>query len=75
MSSTVEKKTLVRLLKTDIASWKQMAGGPNMDAFKFDPEEQDTEELERLGYYDNPTAWIAGVQVKALQAYLASIED
>ena len=75
MLVTVSREGLQDMLEQDIRSWHLVAGGPNMDAFKFDAETQDPAELKRLGYFDNPSAWIAGVQIKTLHAYVMELED
>ena len=68
------RERLISSIEQDILSWSRVGGGPNMDAFDFDPVTQDPEELKQLGYYDNPSAWMAGVQIKHLSELLQEIK-
>lgn len=72
----VKYEALKELLEENIEAWLQVAGGPNMDAFEFDPNVVDKSILDAKGYYSNRDAWIAGVQIKKLQKYLQEhLED
>jgi len=71
----VKYEELKELLEADLDAWMNVAGGPNFNAFEFDPNLVDLSELDRLGYYKNRDAWIAGVQVKKIQAYLQDTLD
>ena len=72
----VKYEALKELLEENIEAWLQVAGGPNMDAFEFDPNVVDKSVLDAKGYYSNRDAWIAGVQIKKLQKYLQEhLED
>ncbi len=65
----VNKEELIELLDANIEAWMHVDGGPNFDAFEFDPNLVDREVLDSLGYYSNRSAWISGVMVKKLQRY------
>lgn len=66
----VRYEDLKELLEADLEAWMNVGGGPNFNAFEFDPNLADMSQLDALGYYSNRDAWIAGVQVKKIQAYL-----
>lgn len=66
----VQYEELKKLLEDNVDAWMQVNGGPNMDAFEFDPNLVDTSILDSKGYYSNRDAWIAGVQIKKIQAYI-----
>jgi len=66
----VKQEELLSLLQEDLKAWMEVAGGPNLEAFEFDPNLADLQVLHSMGYYDNRDAWIAGVQVKKLRAYI-----
>lgn len=68
----VKKEELVALLKENLQAWASISGGPNMQAFEFDPNLADTEMLDSLGYYSNRDSWIAGVQIKKIKSYIES---
>ncbi len=68
----VSQEDLMALLEQDITSW-QTACNPIMEAYEFDPTNQDPTQLEL--YNQNTDDWIAGVQVKKLSEYLATIKD
>lgn len=69
----VKKEELLELLRDDIDAWMQVDGGPNFNAFEFDPNLVDGYMLDALGYYDNRDAWIAGVRIKKIQNYIDTV--
>tara|TARA_R110000868_G_scaffold92791_9_gene257394 strand:+ start:1480 stop:1734 length:255 start_codon:yes stop_codon:yes gene_type:complete len=72
----VKYEELKELLDTSVEAWMEVGGGPNMDAFEFDPNLVDLALLDNKGYYDNRDAWIAGVQIKKLVKYInENLED
>ena len=72
----VQYEQLKELLEDNLDAWMQINGGPNMDAFEFDPNMVDTSILDSKGYYTNRDSWIAGVQIKKIQKYLdQSLKD
>ncbi len=62
----VKQDELLSFIEKEIKAWELMGGGPNLNAFDFDPETVDLVELERLGYNSNREAWIAGMRIQAL---------
>lgn len=66
----VEYEKLKELIEANLEAWLEIGGGPNLDAFEFDPNLVDLSVLDAKGYYTNRDAWIAGVQIKKLQKYL-----
>lgn len=68
----VKYEELLELIESSIDAWMEVGGGPNMDAYDFDPNLVNLADLESKGYYTNRDAWIAGVQIKKLQSYLDS---
>jgi hypothetical protein len=75
MLIAIQKEDLVKFLKDEMKAWESVGGGPNINAFSFDPETTDPQELKRLGYYDNREAWIAGMRIKELRVYLDNLEE
>jgi len=71
----IQKEQLLNFLKIEQKAWELVGGGPNLNAFDFDPETVDHSEIERLGYYDNREAWIAGVRIKKIVEYMREIEE
>lgn len=71
----VSKEGLIRFLLDEVKAWEKVGGGPNLNAFEFDPENVDKAELERLGFYDNRESWVAGVRIKKLWEYIDEIKD
>lgn len=71
----VKKEELLDLLKGDIEAWAQVGGGPNYNAYEFDPNLADLEALDNMGYYSNRDSWIAGVQIKKLENYIHLIDN
>ena len=74
MIISVSKEELMGLLLKEIKAWESVGGGPNLQAFEFDPKTVDKEMLDRLGYYKNRESWIAGVRIKHLVEYLKEIQ-
>jgi len=68
----VRKEELLELLEQNLQAWENVAGGPNLHAYEFDPNIVDTSVLDDLGYFSNRDAWIAGVQIKKIKAYINS---
>jgi hypothetical protein len=66
----IKYEELRDVLEASLEAWMEIGGGPNMDAFDFDPNLVDLSTLDAKGYYTNREAWIAGVQVKRLQKYI-----
>ncbi len=71
----VSKEGLIGFLLDEIKAWERVGGGPNLDAFEFNPKDVDKAELERLGFYDNREAWLAGIRIKKLIEYIHEIKD
>lgn len=74
MIISVSKEELTSFLLKEIKAWESIGGGPNLQAFEFDPKTVDKELLDRLGYYKNRESWIAGVRIKHLVEYLKEIQ-
>lgn len=70
---TLPRKQLISLIENNIKAWYTIAGGPNLDAFEFSAHKADQVKLRELGYYDNKDAWVAGVQVRELENFLAEL--
>lgn len=68
------KEELIKFIRSEIKAWEKIGGGPNLDAYEFDPKETDPKVLHELGYYDNVDAWVAGARLKALSEFLAEVE-
>lgn len=66
---------LIKFIKAEIKAWEKIGGGPNLDAFEFDPKTTHPKVLHDLGYYDNLDSWIAGARIKALTDLLISVQD
>jgi len=71
----VSKEGLIGFLLDEVKAWEKVGGGPNLNAFEFDPENVDKAELERLGFYDNREAWVAGIRIKKIWEYIEEIKD
>jgi hypothetical protein len=71
----VSKEKLLKLLTEEVDAWMSVGGGPNLNAFRFDPKNVNKAELERLGFYDNREAWLAGVRINELMEYYNEIKD
>lgn len=70
MVVVVRVEDLQKLLKDELEAWQSLAGGPNLDAFEFDPKNVDHKLLKSKGYYKNREAWVGGVRVKEIQDFL-----
>lgn len=66
----ISKEKLQAFLQEDIKCWEHVGGGPNINAFDFNPVEVDPKVLEELGYFDNRDSWIAGARIKCIREYL-----
>ena len=66
---------LLRFISDEIKAWEKIGGGPNLDAFAFNPKEIDPSILHELGYYDNVDAWIAGARIKALVELQSKVQQ
>lgn len=75
MIISISKEELVSLLLRDIKAWESVGGGPNLQAFEFDPKTVDIDLLEQYGFYQNREAWIAGVQIKKLTQYIQELDN
>ena len=75
MIISVSKEELTALLLKEIKAWESVGGGPNLQAFEFDPKTADKEVLDQLGYYKNRESWIAGVRIKELVEYLKEVQN
>ena len=64
---------LVKFIRAEIRAWEAVGGGPNLNAFEFDPKQTDPKTLHELGYYDNIDSWVAGARIKALNELLKSV--
>lgn len=74
MIISVSREELTALLLKEIKAWESVGGGPNLQAFEFDPLTVDKDLLNRLGYYKNRESWIAGIRIKHLVEYLNQIQ-
>ncbi len=70
MVIVIRLEDIKKLLQEEIEAWESLAGGPNLDAFQFDPKTVDPKELKKKGYYKNREAWVGGVRVKQLKQFL-----
>lgn len=75
MLVVISKEKLQVLLQDEIRSWENVGGGPNIDAFTFDPKETDPKLLKTLGYYENRESWLAGARIKELRAYIDELNQ
>ena len=71
----VSKEHLISFLLAEVKAWETVGGGPNLDAFEFDPETVERSELERLGFYDNRESWLSGIRIKKIYEYIEEIKD
>jgi uncharacterized protein Yka (UPF0111/DUF47 family) len=71
----VSKEALIGFLLEEVKAWEKVGGGPNLNAFEFDPDTIDKAELERLGFYDNRESWLAGIRIKKIYEYIEEIKD
>jgi hypothetical protein len=75
MLVVISKEELSILLEEEIKSWEGVSGGPNPNAFSFDPKTTDPQLLKELGYYDDRESWIAGARIKKLREYLIQLNN
>ena len=66
---------LLKFINDEIKAWEKIGGGPNLNAFMFNPKETDPKILHELGYYDNVDAWVAGARIKALRELQAEVQQ
>lgn len=66
---------LTKFIQAEIRAWEKIGGGPNLNAFEFDPKDTDPKILHELGYYDNIDSWVAGARIKALTELLQSVQN
>lgn len=74
MLVVTSKDGLILLLEEEIKCWESVSGGPNLNAFHFDPKETDPKLLKQLGYYEDRESWIAGMRIKRLREYIDDLE-
>ena len=74
MLVVLSKERLQHLLYDEIGCWETVGGGPNLDAFSFNPEETDPKILKELGYYDNRESWLSGARIKDLTEYIKYLD-
>lgn len=75
MLVVISKDRLVTLLNEEIKCWEGVSGGPNPNAFFFNPKEVDPQTLIELGYYDSPDAWVAGARIKQLIDFIRELDE
>lgn len=75
MLVVISRDKLEVLLHEEIKCWESVGGGPNINAFTFDPKETDPKLLKELGYYENRDSWTAGMRIKELRAYIDELEQ
>lgn len=75
MLVVISRDQLVHFLEEEIKCWENVGGGPNINAFNFDPETTDPKVLKELGYYDNRESWIAGARIKQIREYIHELEQ
>jgi len=66
---------LIKFIRAEIRAWENVGGGPNINAFEFDPKQMDPKTLHELGYYDNIDSWVAGARIKALNDLLKQVQQ
>lgn len=71
----VSKERLLELLAEEVDAWMSVGGGPNLNAFRFDPKTVDKTKLREFGFYDNREAWLAGVRINEIMTYYREIEE
>jgi hypothetical protein len=69
------KEKLQAFLEEEIKCWESVGGGPNLNAFSFDPKTVDPQVLHDLGYYENRESWLAGARIKELRALILELEE
>ena len=75
MLITISKEALLDKLRLQVIAWRSVGGGANPDAYQFNPATTDPSDLKRLGFYDNKDAWVAGVQIKALEQLIQELDE
>jgi len=75
MLVAVGKEDLIIMLESQIENWKEIGGGANYEAYEFNIEEVNRQQLTDLGFFENRDSWIAGVQIKKLTTYLNEIKQ
>jgi hypothetical protein len=73
MLIVASKEQIQYFLEEEIKCWETVGGGPNLNAFDFDPKITDPQVLKQLGYYENRESWLAGARIKALRAYIQAL--
>ncbi len=73
MLIVISKEQLAVILEEEIKCWESVSGGPNLNAFSFDPKETDPKVLKELGYYNDRESWIAGARIKRLREYIEEL--
>jgi hypothetical protein len=71
----ISREKLEILIEEEIRCWESVSGGPNPNAFSFDPKTTDPKLLKELGYYDDRESWIAGARVRDLREYLTELRQ
>ena len=71
----VSKEGLIKFLLDEVKAWEKVGGGPNLQAFEFDPETVDKAELDKLGFYSNRESWLAGIRIQKIYDYINEIKD
>jgi hypothetical protein len=66
----IDKDVLEKFLIEESSHWMEIGGGPNMDAYEFDPKAVDKEQLIKDGYYSNYDSWIAGTRIKKIEEFI-----
>ena len=56
MLIVISKEQLAVILEEEIKCWESVSGGPNLNAFSFDPKTTDPQLLKQLGYYEDELA-------------------
>jgi hypothetical protein len=69
------QEELLKFIQAEIRAWESIGGGPNINAFEFDPKSTDPKTLHELGYYSNPDSWIAGARIKALNELMTQVRN
>ncbi len=70
MVIVVRVEDIQKLIKEEIEAWESLAGGPNLDAYDFNPKNVDPKDLKKKGYYKNRESWIGGARVNKLREFL-----
>lgn len=74
MLIVLSKDRLQAFLEEEIKCWENVGGGPNIDAFSFDPKTTDPQKLKELGYYDNRESWLAGARIKDILDFIKYLD-